>query len=97
MARSTGTDSFRRPPKSHLELTEVFRCCDSNHDGGIDFDEFKEFLDCLDAGMAAAQLLIGFRKIDTDRNGLINLSECIAWWREQEPLVIAARQPISRQ
>ena len=83
MSGSNRNRGFLRPAKSHLEITEDFSCCDGNGDGRIDYAEFKEFLECLDAQIAEAQLLVGFREIDTDRDGLIDLSEFIRWWREQ--------------
>jgi Ca2+-binding EF-hand superfamily protein len=77
------SDGFLRPAKSHLELSEDFRACDTNHDGRIDLDEFKEFLECLDANIANTQLVVGFREIDTDRDGMIDFGGFLAWWREQ--------------
>jgi Ca2+-binding EF-hand superfamily protein len=76
-------DAFRRPAKSHLEMSEDFQCCDTNQDGRIDFDEFKEFLECLGARITPTELLIGFREIDTNRDGLIDLPEFLTWWRDQ--------------
>lgn len=74
---------YLRPQKSHLELMEDFRCCDKNADGKINYGEFKEFMELLEAQLSEQETSIGFREIDHDRNGLIELPEFLTWWRAQ--------------
>ncbi len=62
------------------EVQEDFASADDDGDGRIDFAEFKNLLEDLNAGMSQTDLSIGFREIDTDRDGRIDLQEFAAWW-----------------
>ena len=62
------------------ELQEDFSSADDDHDGFIDFGEFTGLMEGLGAEMSTTDLRIGFKEIDTDRDGRIGLSEFVAWW-----------------
>lgn len=64
------------------EIDALFAHADSDHDGQIDFTEFKRLVHELDdAQMNDEVLRIGFVETDVDRNGRINIDEFRAWWR----------------
>ena len=69
-------------PEEYDELKESFEYNDSNDDGKIDFGEFVSMLDDLEADVAEAEARIGFRAIDSDRDGAIELDEFVEWWSE---------------
>ena len=69
-------------PEEYDELKESFEYNDSNKDGKVDFDEFLDMLNDLEADISAAEARIGFRAIDTDRDGAIELDEFVEWWSE---------------
>ena len=73
------TDRSRHPAGSR-ELLEEFASADRDNDGRIDFDEFRQLLDGLEADMSHAEMKIGFEEIDTDRDGLIDRREFADWW-----------------
>jgi calmodulin len=62
------------------EIEELFEQNDADGNGDIDFEEFTSFMSELDPQMPAAALEIGFRDIDTNKDGRINFDEFIAWW-----------------
>ena len=62
------------------ELQKEFIVVDRDRDGLVDFDEFKELLNGLEAGMSEEEMQIGFRELDTNRDGLIDCQEFIDWW-----------------
>ncbi|HEY5755591.1 MAG TPA: EF-hand domain-containing protein [Steroidobacter sp.] len=62
------------------ELKEEFVLADRDRDGRIDFDEFARLMQGLEAEMSGTDLRIGFREIDTDADGLIDLCEFVDWW-----------------
>ena len=62
------------------ELKEEFVLADRNRDGRIDFKEFSQLMQGLEAGLSAAELRLGFQEIDTDANGLIDFREFVDWW-----------------
>jgi calmodulin len=64
------------------ELEESFRYNDENGDGKIEFKEFVNMLDGLEAGVSVEEAKIGFHEIDTDNDGSIELDEFIDWWRD---------------
>jgi Ca2+-binding EF-hand superfamily protein len=72
---------FSQPEKSHAELLYDFHVHDRNRDGRIDYPEFKELLVRLDERLQVAEMRAGFCDIDVDRDGLIDFSEFISWWR----------------
>lgn len=65
------------------ELGESFEYNDRDGDGHIEFDEFLQMLEDLEAGTSTEEARVGFREIDTDRDGYIQLDEFIDWWRER--------------
>ena len=69
-------------PEEYDELKESFEYNDSNDDGKIDFGEFVSMLDDLEADVGETEARIGFRAIDTDRDGAIELDEFVEWWSE---------------
>jgi Ca2+-binding EF-hand superfamily protein len=76
------TERESRHPAGSRELLEEFAAADRDNDGRIDYDEFKQLLDGLEAGMSEEEMRIGFREIDTDRDGLIDRREFADWWGE---------------
>jgi len=76
MAESTSP----RHAAAERELRADFMRADSDRDGRVDFEEFKQLLEGLEAGMSDHDLRIGFHEVDTDRDGLIDCREFIEWW-----------------
>lgn len=68
--------------EEYEELEDSFRYNDANNDGRIDFTEFVNMLDALEAGMKTDEARVGFEEIDTDKDGSIELDEFIDWWRD---------------
>ena len=63
------------------EIDALFARADADHDGQIDFTEFRALVRELDdTRMTDETLRIGFDETDADRNGRINIDEFRAWW-----------------
>ncbi len=63
------------------EIDALFARADADHDGQIDFTEFRALVRELDDGqMNDETLRIGFVDTDADRNGRINIDEFRVWW-----------------
>jgi calmodulin len=65
------------------ELRETFDRFDRDHNGAIDFGEFRELLKVLDAEMEEESHRVGFDIIDSDRSGTIQFEEFAAWWNDE--------------
>jgi len=63
------------------EIDALFARADADHDGQINFGEFRALVRELDGdGMDDDVLRIGFKETDTDQNGRINIDEFRDWW-----------------
>jgi Ca2+-binding EF-hand superfamily protein len=62
------------------ELQLEFVLVDRNRDGKVDYAEFKEMLEGLEASMSETDMTIGFHEIDTDKDGFIGRNEFVEWW-----------------
>jgi Ca2+-binding EF-hand superfamily protein len=62
------------------EIDALFAQADLDHDGQINFTEFKTLVRELDGGMTEAELRVGFSETDTNQNSRINIDEFRAWW-----------------
>jgi Ca2+-binding EF-hand superfamily protein len=62
------------------EIDALFARADKDHDGQINFTEFKSLIEELDGQMSEAELRIGFTETDANQNGRINIDEFRAWW-----------------
>ena len=63
------------------EIDALFARADRDHDGQIDFTEFKSLVRELDDEQMNDEMLrIGFVETDADRNGRINIDEFRGWW-----------------
>ena len=62
------------------ELREDFAFNDANADGRLNFEEFVQLLENLDAGMSYDEARIGFDLIDADRDHAIEFDEFVGWW-----------------
>jgi Ca2+-binding EF-hand superfamily protein len=63
------------------EIDALFARADRDHDGQIDFTEFRALVSELDdSGMDEGMLRIGFVATDVDGNGRINIDEFRNWW-----------------
>lgn len=69
-----------RHPAGRSELRKEFVAADLNGDGRVNFEEFKQLLQGLEADMSVEEMRIGFHEVDTDHNGLIDCQEFIDWW-----------------
>ena len=70
-------------PGRDVELAEIdalFAQADLDHDGQINFTEFKTLVRELDGDMTEAELRIGFTETDVNQNSRINIDEFRAWW-----------------
>ena len=82
MTKQSNDAGPSRHPADHKELRREFALADLNHDDRINFVEFRQLLEGLQAGMSERDMQIGFREVDTDRDGLIDREEFIEWWSE---------------
>jgi len=64
------------------EIEELFEQNDTDGNGDIDFAEFASLMRDLDERMSEQTLQIGFREIDVNKDGRINLAEFLEWWSE---------------
>ena len=63
------------------EIDALFAHADADHDGQINFSEFRALvLELDDDGITPDTLRIGFEETDSDGNGRINIDEFRAWW-----------------
>ena len=62
------------------EIDALFARADADHDGQIEFSEFRTLVRELDPQIADSILRIGFEETDVDHNGCINIDEFRAWW-----------------
>lgn len=72
----------RHTPERQREIQAFFLQSDTDNDRRINFKEFRELLANLEAESSLEEARIGFEAIDTDRNGLIDFDEFLAWWQE---------------
>jgi len=66
------------------ELREHFASCDTDRDHRINYAEFVELLENLEAGMSGEELQLGFGLIDLDGNGYISFDEFQRWWSDAD-------------
>lgn len=66
--------------EQRTELKEGFAQFDLDHDGLMQFDEFREFIATLDSQMSTEECRIGFAQIDADHNDVISFDEFATWW-----------------
>lgn len=82
--RSAMTQSAQKPPSRFsagvAELRREFKLADQDHDGRVDFSDFRQLLIGLEADMSEQEMRIGFHEVDTDRDGLIDQQEFTEWW-----------------
>jgi Ca2+-binding EF-hand superfamily protein len=71
-------------PKSHLELSELFREFDSNGDGRIDVTQYACLVSSLHVAMSHPQILDAFRQIDGDDKRTIDFVTFLRWRRARE-------------
>ena len=62
------------------EIDALFARADADHDGQINFTEFKTLVRELDGDMTEAELRIGFTETDVNQNSRVNIDEFRAWW-----------------
>ena len=62
------------------EIDALFAQADLDHDGQINFTEFKTLVHEPDGDMTEAELRIGFTETDVNQNSRINIDEFRAWW-----------------
>jgi Ca2+-binding EF-hand superfamily protein len=62
------------------EIDALFARADGDHDGQINFTEFRRLVRELDADLAEEEMRIGFTETDSNGNGRINIDEFRAWW-----------------
>ena len=64
------------------ELQEYFDDCDHNEDGRIRYEEFLRLLGYLRARLSNPDCERWFRRLDNDRDGLIDINQFVAGWME---------------
>lgn len=62
------------------EIDALFAHADKDHDGQINFTEFKALVAELDGDMTDAELRVGFTETDANHNSRINIDEFRVWW-----------------
>jgi Ca2+-binding EF-hand superfamily protein len=73
-----------KPSEEQQELREHFAFCDTDRDNRINYGEFLELLENLEAGMSGEELQVGFGLIDLDGNGYISFDEFQRWWSDAD-------------
>ena len=63
------------------DAEEQFDECDADGDQRIDFTEYSQLLDNLGVEVPPAHRRSRFNAIDANRDGAIDRSEFLEWWR----------------
>jgi Ca2+-binding EF-hand superfamily protein len=74
------SDHESRFSAGETELRREFKRVDRNRDGKVNYEEFKELLEGLEAGLTEEEMRIGFGEVDQDKDGLIDRQEFVDWW-----------------
>ena len=69
--------------KSTREIRETFDHFDRNGNGTIEVGELARLLEALGASLSAEELAAGLEALDTNRNGLVDFDEFVAWWSDR--------------
>ena len=62
------------------DIRANFNHFDRDANGKIDFFEFTELMDALDADLTIEQARLGFESLDSDDNHQIDFDEFFTWW-----------------
>ncbi len=86
MASPRSLSPFGRRPLGSDELADLdeqFDECDADGDQRIDFGEFSQLLENLGSEVPPGRRRSCFDAIDLDRDGAIDRSEFMEWWRSE--------------
>lgn len=79
MRDRTTLDYVKPGAEERGRLREDFDFNDLNHDGRLTLGEFIRLMRSVDEDLTAEQCQIGFDEIDTNRDGVIEFEEFVAW------------------
>jgi Ca2+-binding EF-hand superfamily protein len=79
MRDRTTLDYVKPDAEERGRLREDFDFNDLNHDGRLTLGEFIRLMRSVDEDLTAEQCQIGFDEIDTNRDGVIEFEEFVAW------------------
>jgi calmodulin len=79
MRDRTTLDYLKPSAEERGRLREDFDLNDLNRDGRLTLGEFIRFMRSVDEDLTAEQCQIGFDEIDTNRDGVIEFEEFVAW------------------
>ena len=79
MRDRTTLDYVKPGAEERGRLREDFDFNDLNHDGRLTLGEFIRLMRSVDEDLTAEQCQIGFDEIDTNRDGVIEFQEFVAW------------------
>ena len=78
---------------------KLFRECDVDDSGGLDFDEFRRVMDSLCPGLDEKNLRAAFKAVDVDRSGTVEYDEFVQaqkkltqWRQKRKPKHTHARR-----
>ncbi|HLZ96513.1 MAG TPA: EF-hand domain-containing protein [Steroidobacteraceae bacterium] len=83
MRYRTTWDNDRPGTEQSGRLKGDFDFNDLNRETPMSLGEFVRLMGTLDEDMTPEECQIGFDEIDTDRDGLIDFQEFIAWWTDR--------------
>jgi len=71
---------MRRFDPAYNDMKETFERIDANHNGTIEFGEFKNLMLDLDHTRTEGAMRVQFASIDANRDGRVSLDEFNAWF-----------------
>ena len=69
--------------KSVEEIKTIFEKYDTNGNGTIDWNEFRELLNELDNDLSLLDKTDTFDKVDSNHTGMISFDEFMVWWNKR--------------
>lgn len=69
--------------KSVDEIRAEFEKYDTNGNGTIDWNEFRELLSKLDKDLSLMDKTETFDKVDSNHTGMISFDEFLSWWNNR--------------
>lgn len=65
------------------ECKKIFQQYDTDDNGCIDWDEFRQLLTELDKEISLEDKVAAFNAVDTNHSGRIDFEEFFAWWSKR--------------